>query len=202
MCETHGAPIRATSKFGTGIEVSVSYHWQDGKTMQSSSSLLILFLYLARCSVILYNETYCNSDENTITYIRPGERVNLTCFVDNVDGGLNVLVWSILSFGVSITHVNGADAVDVDQPDFRSIVNDFNDTAATTNATLSFFALTDLDEGVVSCQGISSVMSSCTLYIISEDYLAVVCFLKSFVVSFDLAAFICECFFFMERKGW
>ena len=112
----------------------------------------------------------CSSNGNPIEYAVPGDTINLTCAVDSPDGGQNTLTWMISSFGVLITNNFGLDSSDNDQPEFQSIVNDFNNTVATTNATLSFPAVKDLDELLVSCGDNNNPVQSsiCTLFILSK----------------------------------
>ena len=95
--------------------------------------------------------------------------ISINCVIDNPDNLINSLVWSITSFGVSITNTDGNDADDVDQPNFESTVNSFNNTLSTTNATLTFPALSDLDEAVVECRGAQTdIAKECTLFIKSK----------------------------------
>ena len=95
--------------------------------------------------------------------------ISINCVIDNPDNLINSLTWSISSFGVSVTNTNGNNADDVDQDDFESTVNDFNNTLSTTNATLTFPASSDLDEAVVECSGAQAdTKSECTLFIKSK----------------------------------
>ena len=95
--------------------------------------------------------------------------ISINCVIDNPDNLINSLVWSIYSFGVSITNTEGNNADDVDQHDFVSTVNSFNNTLSTTNATLTFPAISDLDEAVVECSGAQADnKSECTLFIKSK----------------------------------
>ena len=124
-------------------------------------------------SVILSGGPNCSTDGMPVEYATPDDVINITCFVDSSDGRTNLLIWSIPSFGVQVTNFEGLDGADVDQPEFTSVVNYFNNTLATTNATLSFPAVEDLDGAVVSCQDNNNPreQSSCTLFITSEEYL-------------------------------
>ena len=123
------------------------------------------------CSVLLSGGPYCtdSGESNTAVHAVPGTTISITCSVDNPDGGLNALVWTIPSFGVSLTNVNGVDAVDVDQPDFVSTVNSFDNDIDTTNATLTFTAVSGLDEAVLNCTDVTSTTDSCTIYILSKS---------------------------------
>ena len=95
--------------------------------------------------------------------------ISINCVIENPDNLINSLVWSIYSFGVSITNTEGNNADDVDQHNFVSIVNSFNNTLSTTNATLTFPAVSDLDEAVVECSGAQAdTKSECTLFIKSK----------------------------------
>ena len=95
--------------------------------------------------------------------------ISINCVIDNPDNLINSLTWSISSFGVSVTNTNGNDADDVNQDDFESTVNDFNNTLSTTNATLTFPAISDLDEAVVECRGAQTdIAKECTLFIKSK----------------------------------
>ena len=70
-----------------------------------------------------------------------------------------------------MANFDGATADDGDQPDFISTVNSADNTIKTTNATLSFTAVSELDGAVVNCRADdASVTESCTLYILSELY--------------------------------
>ncbi len=70
-----------------------------------------------------------------------------------------------------MTNFNGVNDDDTDQPDFMSTVNSFNNPDATTNATLSFTAVSELDGMEVNCRADNaSVTQSCTLYILSKLY--------------------------------
>ena len=136
--------------------------------------LVVLFLSpsLVYSSVLLSDGLYCTDSglTNTIHAV-PGTTISITCTVDNPDGGNNFLIWTIPSFGVSVANFNGASADDGDQPEFISTVNSADNTDATTNATLSFPAVSELDGAVVNCRADdASVTESCTLYILSELY--------------------------------
>ena len=137
--------------------------------------LLILFLSpsLVYSSVLLSGGLYCTDSglTNTIHAV-PGTTISITCAVDNTDGGLNLLIWTIPSIGVQVANVNGIIGADPSvQPEFISTINSANNTDATTNATLSFTAVSELDGAVVNCRADdASVTESCTLYILSELY--------------------------------
>ena len=119
-------------------------------------------------SVLLSGGPYCtdSGQSNTAVHAVLGTTISITCSVDNPDGGTNLLAWTIPSFGVSVANVNGADA---DQPDFLSIVNSVDPTDRTTNATLTFTAVSGLDEDVLSCEDVTTATDSCTIYILSES---------------------------------
>ena len=141
---------------------------------------ILLFPSLAY-SIILSGGPNCRTDGTPVEYARPDDIISITCFVDSPDGGLNLLTWRIPSFGVLVSNVGGADSDDTNQPEFTSVVNDFNDPLAITNATLSFPAVKDLDGAVVRCQDNNNPIEerNCTLFILSKDYLVTVCILKS-----------------------
>ena len=135
--------------------------------------LYSLYLGLASISIVTLsggqNCRNCSTDGGDGTHANPGDMISINCAIDNPDNLVNSLVWSISSFGVSITNTDGNDADDVDQSDFVSTVNDFNDTLSTTNATLTFPAISDLDEAVVKCRGAQTdTAKECTLCIKSK----------------------------------
>ena len=134
--------------------------------------IILLFPSVAY-SVILSGGPNCSTDGMPVEYARPDNIISITCFVDSSDDRTNLLLWSIPSFGVEVANFEGANGVDADQPEFTSVVNDFNNTLATTNATLSFPAVEDLDGAVVTCKNNNNPREkrSCTLFILSEDYL-------------------------------
>ena len=123
------------------------------------------------CSVLLSGGPYCtdSGQSNTAVHASPGTTISITCSVDNPSPGINALEWTIPSFGVSVYNVNGAIGVDGDQPDFVSTVNSFNNTVDTTSATLTFTAVSGLDEDVLSCGDVTSATNSCTIYILSKS---------------------------------
>ena len=123
------------------------------------------------CSALLSSGPYCtaNGDINTAVHAVPGTTISITCYVDNPDDITNLLSWSIPSFGVSVVNVNGMNGADADQPDFQSTVNSANPSDRTTNATLTFTAVSVLDEDVLNCADITTVTSSCTIYILSKS---------------------------------
>ena len=100
----------------------------------------------------------------------PGTTVSVSCSVDNPNGGLNVLIWTIPLNNVSVTNVNGNLDADTDQPDFVSAVTSSDNTEATTTATLSFPAVSALDGAVVNCGDVTNTMSSCTLIVMSKSF--------------------------------
>ena len=136
-------------------------------------------------TVTLLGGQYCSTDEGDGTHADPGDIISINCAVDNPDNLLNSLVWSISSFGVSVTNTNGNDDSDEDQPEFVSTVNSFDPTQRTTNATLTFPAVSDLDEAVVECRGVqASITSECTLFIESKCnycHYAVICIFDEIV---------------------
>ena len=136
-------------------------------------TIYIYFIFLVpvvSSTVALSGGQYCNTNEgNGTTHADPGDIISINCAVDNPDGFSNSLTWTIDSFGVSVTSTDGVDANDVDQPKFVSTVNSFNETLLTTNATLTFPALSDLDEAVVVCRGVQTLITKeCTLLIKSK----------------------------------
>ena len=120
--------------------------------------------------MLLSGGTYCDDGSNTVQHAVPGTTVSVSCSVDNPNGGLNVLAWTIQSYGVSVTNVDGNNADDADQPDFVSTVTSFNNSEGTTNATLTFTAVSALDGAVVNCRDVPSTISSCTLFIMSKSF--------------------------------
>ena len=142
----------------------MSWHWQLLFCLLFSSSLVY-------SSVLLSGGPYCtdSGDINTAVHALPGTTISITCSVDNPSPGINALEWTIPSFGVSVSNVNGAIGVDADQPDFVSTVNSFDNTVDTTNATLTFTAVSGLDEDVLSCGDVTSATNSCTIYILSKS---------------------------------
>ncbi len=122
-------------------------------------------------SVLLSDGPYCTDSglTNTIHAV-PGTTISITCATDNPDGGTNLLIWTIPSFGVQVANLNGVLGADAVQPEFSSTVNSADIIDATTNATLSFPAVSELDGAVVNCIDLLSVTQSCTLYILSELY--------------------------------
>ncbi len=136
--------------------------------------LVVLFLSpsLVYSSVLLSDGLYCTDSglTNTIHAV-PDTTISITCATDNPDTENNLLVWTIPSFGVSVANFGGANNGDDDQSEFFSTVNSFNNAEATTNATLSFPAVSGLDGAVVNCRADdTSVLVNCTLYILSELY--------------------------------
>ena len=112
----------------------------------------------------------CDDGSNTVQHAVPGTTVSVSCSVDNPNNLLNVLSWTIPYYGVSVTNTDGVNAADVDQPDFMSTVTSFNNTEGTTNATLSFPAVSALDGAVVNCADVTETTSSCTLFIMSKSF--------------------------------
>ena len=118
--------------------------------------------------MLLSSGPYCDDGSNTVQHAVPGATVSVSCSVDNPDGGLNVLSWTIPSFGVSVTNLDGTNA---GQTNFVSTVTSFDNTEGTTNATLTFTAVSALDGAVVNCRDITSTISSCTLFILSKSFI-------------------------------
>ena len=134
-----------------------------------SICFLLLVPVVSSSIVTLLGGQYCTTDGGDGTHADPGDIISINCAVDNPDDLLNTLVWSISSFGVQVTNINGIDDSDEDQPEFVSTVNSFNNTLLTINATLTFPAVSDLDEAVVVCRGVqASITSECTLFIESK----------------------------------
>ena len=132
-----------------------------------------VFAYLhstGLCSVSLSGGPNCDDGSNTVQHAVPGTTVSVSCSVDNPTPGLNVLSWTIQSYGVSVANVNGANADDSDQPNFISIVTSFNNTEGTTTATMSFTAVSALDGAVVNCGDVILATRSCTLFIMSKSF--------------------------------
>ena len=132
---------------------------------------LLLSSSLVYSSVLLSGGPYCtdSGQSNTAVHAVPGTTISITCSVDNPDDITNLLSWTIPSFGVSVTNVNGVNGADTDQPDFQSTVNSADPTDRTTNATLTFTAVSGLDEDVLNCGDVTSTTSSCTIYILSKS---------------------------------
>ena len=131
-----------------------------------------VFAYLhstGLCSVLLSGGPYCDDGSNTVQHAIPGTTISVSCSVDNPNGGLNVLAWTIPSFNVSLANINGAVGNDADQPDFMSTVTSFDNAEKTTTATLSFTAMSALNGTVVNCADVTATTSSCTLFIISKS---------------------------------
>ena len=118
-------------------------------------------------SVLLSGGPNCDDGSNTVQHAVPDTTVSVSCSVDNPNG-LNILAWTIPSYGVSVSNVNGVNGADIDQPDFVSTVTSFNNTQDTTTATLSFTAVSALDGAVVNCGDVTNTISSCTLFIMSK----------------------------------
>ena len=114
-----------------------------------------------------------------LNYAEPGTKIKINCSVGNPNSQ-NQLTWSILLFdgpkdgfgdGIRVTNTNGANADDTENGiEFKSTVSYFNTTERTTNATLSFTAVTGLDTLVLSCSNgdFPAVKSDCTLFILSK----------------------------------
>ena len=128
--------------------------------------IYILFLVpVVSCTTVtLLGGQYCSTDGGGDTHADPGDIVSINCAVDNPNNLLNVLVWTISS--VQFANLNGENATD---GEFVSTVNSFDNSLRTTNATLTFPAVSDLDEAVVLCSGIlTDFRSNCTLLIKSK----------------------------------
>ena len=84
---------------------------------KSSTTLYIIFvcsLYLALATVTLLGGQNCSTDEGD-AHADPGDMISINCAVDNPDGFSNVLVWTIDSFGVSLSNIDGITDGDADQ---------------------------------------------------------------------------------------
>ena len=132
--------------------------------MMISIYFLLLVPVVSSSIVTLLSGQYCSTDGGGGTHANPGDIISINCAVDNDDGLINILTWTISS--VEFNNIDGEDATD---GDFVSTVNSFNDTLSTTNATLIFPAISDMDETVVICRGAQSdITSNCTLLIKSK----------------------------------
>ena len=136
--------------------------------MMISIYFLLLVPVVSSTTVTLLGQ-YCSTDGGDGTHADPGDIISINCAVDNPDNQLNILTWAIFSFGVLVSNINGDNANDLDQPEFESTVNSFDNTLLTTNATLTFPAISDLDGAVVVCKGLDiDITRSCTLLIKSK----------------------------------
>ena len=157
---------------------------RDNSLMQMyvcASIFLLALPNLSFCTVLLSGEPYCSSDGDPISYAEPGTNISINCSVGN-PSSQNELNWAIPMFdgsedgfgdGVTVTNNYGANDDDIENGiNFKSTVNHFNATERTTNATLSFTAITGLDTLVVSCSNgaFPPVKSDCTLSILSKSY--------------------------------
>ena len=96
-----------------------------------------MFTLISTSTVTLLGGQNCSTDEGDVTHADPGDIISINCEVDNPDGFSKVLVWTIDSFGVSVSNIECiTDDGDADQPEFVSTVNSFNSTLLTTNAIL------------------------------------------------------------------
>ena len=130
---------------------------------------LLLVPVVSSTTVTLSGGQYCSTDEGSGTHADPGDIISINCAVDNPDDLINILTWTIDSFGVSVTNVNGNDDSDADQPEFVSTVNSSDNSLRSTNATLTFSTVSYLDENIVVCRGVQSdITSNCTLLIKSK----------------------------------
>ena len=140
------------------------YYWYFQSNFFSVSSAL--------CSVILFGGQYCRTDIGDGTHSDPGDMITINCEVDNPNGGLNVLIWSIPTQTIDIVHVNDVQgdttSVDVNGVNFVSTVISSDDTEGITNASLTFLASSFLDEAVVICTNAENIMNNCTLFIKSK----------------------------------
>ena len=98
--------------------------------------------------------------------------ITINCEVDNPNGGLNILTWSIPSQNVDIDHLNDVQgdttSNDVNGVNFLSTVISSDNTEEITNASLTFLASSFLDEAVVICTNTENIMNNCTLFIKSK----------------------------------
>ena len=137
--------------------------------MMISIYFLLLVPVVSSTTVTLSGGQYCSTDEGDGAHADPGDMISINCAVDSPDNGLNILRWTIFSFGVLVSNIGGDDDNDLDQPEFVSTVNSFDNTLLTTNATLTFPAISDLDGAVVVCSGLDiDITKSCTLLIKSK----------------------------------
>ena len=120
--------------------------------------------------VILSGGPYCDDGSNTVQHAVPGTTISVSCSVDNPTPGLNLLFWTIPSYGVSVTNLNGDNSNNDNQPDFASNVTSFDNTEDTTSATLSFTAVSALDGAVVNCGDVTETTSNCILFIMSKSF--------------------------------
>ena len=129
---------------------------------------------IAHCSVILSGGPYCSNDGMPMLYATPDMDISINCDVDSEDGVLNIVIWTIPSFGtgVTVTNVLGSSGMStVDGIVFSSTVESSNNAAATTNATLSFQPDSGLDEATVFCSNNDNPpgIKNCTLFILSKS---------------------------------
>ena len=120
---------------------------------------------------IISGGSFCTPSGQGSNYAVPGTIITVNCSVDNPDNSVNVLAWSIPSYGVEIIHVNNNpnDVVrDNDQPQFVSTVISSNNTAKTTTASLQFPGVSALDEAVVRCSDVQNNLANCKLQILSK----------------------------------
>ena len=140
--------------------------------MWQLTSFLILLTISTRClsSSVISGGPYCSLGQGS-NYAVPGTIVTVNCSVDNPDNLLNLLQWTIASYGVQIAHVNdNSNDVerDSDQQEFVSTVISSDNTAKTTTALLQFPAVSALDEAVVRCIDVTNNIANCTLQILSK----------------------------------
>ena len=98
--------------------------------------------------------------------------ITINCEVNNPNGGLNLLSWSIPTQNIDLDHVDDEqgefDSDNVNGVNFISTVISADNTEEITNASLTFLASSFLDEAVVICTNINNIMNNCTLFIKSK----------------------------------
>ena len=154
------------------------------------TAFAFFFLYQAMilsspaiCSVILSGGTNCSTSGDPVSYVKPGTTVTVTCFVDNDPNNVaNFLFWTIPSFGggsgVLVINLLGNDHDDtVNGVVFTSTVNSVDPDERTTNATLSFTAVSGLDEATVFCRDNETppTVKNCTMFVLSKNKHGCVC---------------------------
>jgi len=120
--------------------------------------------------VTLLGGQHCFSNGEDGTHADPGDIISINCAVDNPDDVINILIWTIPLYSVTVSNTNGNNADDIYKPEFVSTVNSYDSSLQTTNTTLTFPALSVLDGAIVECRGVqANITSECTLFIKSKD---------------------------------
>ena len=133
--------------------------------------LILLLLPFTFSSVEISGGDYCRQDGESLMYADPDSTITISCTVDNPNTGLNILKWKIDSLDVELSHVDavpGDEEQAVDQPEFVSTVTSSNNTLKTTTASLTFTAMSELDEVIVICLDGQNATDNCKLYIKSK----------------------------------